>query len=208
MSQPQTIDDLFVEKPPVLVEFEMDEDEDKPILEVDDELDEIIAQEERRRKESRPVKPFDVRFPLTDTQWEKVEEYYINAVKSIALPEDPTSKDIMRLNAEIDMLYTEARFDQGFLAAKLDQVKRQLSDARKTVYEEIKNLARNDKERDALGTQWLEENPHPEYGVSIMVVYDAITRRKEFMDAVVSILKSKADKLIVDSAAMKLEASV
>lgn len=182
----------------------------KNLLEINelDALDQLILEEEERQELERPVKPYDVRLFLTDEEWRQIEDYYIQAVQRIVVPENPTSKEIMSLNAELDRLYTEARFDQGFLTAKVDQIKRELSDARKTVYEYIKDQAKNDKERDALGTKRLENLLYRDTGKNIFEVHDIYVARKEFLDAVVSILRAKADRLVLDIASMKVEASL
>lgn len=168
-------------------------------------LEEVIQEEEKRRSDARPVKPHDARQPLTPMQWGDMEDYYLQAVQSIKIPDEPETRDLLQISAELDRVYTEAKFDAAFISRRLKTAQRQLADARKTVYNQIKDAAKNDKERDALGTEWLEQNSLPGYTAPIMQYVDQFVERDEFMDAVVSTLKAKSDRLIILASALKLE---
>lgn len=200
-----TIDDLFDDEAPSATPVTGKELETPVEPDGGEALEEVIQEAEDERKAKRPVKPHDVRRVLTRAEWRDVEDYYQQAVQSIVIPDEPETRDLLQISAELDRVYTDAKFDAAFISRRLKTAQRQLGDARKTVYNQIKDAARNDKERDALGTEWLEQNSLPGYSVPIMEYVDEFVERDEFMDAVVSILKSKSDRLIILASALKLE---
>lgn len=172
------------------------------------ELDAIIKETEQERRSAQSAVHLNIQNGISQSNWAQVESYYIDEVRQISIPYEPESADILAIAAAIDRVYTEARFDQAYVSRELKICQRKLSDARKTVYLQVKDVAKNDKERDAYGSEYLESNPMPGDTESILDIVDNLTIRDEFMDAVISVLKAKADKLILAAAALKLEVSL
>lgn len=148
---------------------------------------------------------FDVRKPMKSIEWEEIEDAYADAVNSIYVPEDVDGQDLVGLNSQLSELFTKARFDYMYLKRQLEKIKRQLKRAEKQAYMSVKNLGKNDKEREGLINKYLEDNPMYGYPINLYDAYDIMEERAFFMEAVLDDIKDKSGRIISDNGALKLD---
>lgn len=144
---------------------------------------------------------------VSDEDWEEFELYYIDAVNSIEIPIDLTPRGILRVNAEVDQVYSRARFDAAEAKRRLDRYKGRLSNAQKQAKMGFK--ARKDltvEDRDALVTTYLETQPLKGDKEPLYVLVERWQDRHTFMQAVLDNLSKKADKMLTGNGALKLDA--
>ena len=145
----------------------------------------------------------------TATEWAQREEEYVKAINSIQIPFDPDEKDICALNAAIDQVYTIAKIEQAIWARTYDKMYQRRKKSEAEVYLIVKRgVAPGQKVTEAemkgLGIEYLNSNKVDNTTYTIYQMVDMATDRKTFMDGVVDILKSKSDKMITASGALKL----
>lgn len=148
---------------------------------------------------------FDVRKPMKKQDWEEIEDYYSEAVSDIQIPEDVDANDLIQLNYELSLLFTKARFDYMYIKRHYEKLKRQMKRAEKQAYMAIKDMGKNDKERDGLINKYLEDNPMFGYPITMYDAIDIYEERAFFMEAVLDDIKDKSGRLISDNGALKLD---
>lgn len=148
---------------------------------------------------------FDIRKPMKQSDWEVIEEYYFDAVADIQIPADIDASDLMRISSELSAVFTYARFDYMYVKRQYEKIKRQMKRAEKQAYMAIKNLGKNDKEREGLINKYLEDNNLFGYPVTMYDAVDIYEERAFFMEAVLDDLKDKSAKLITGNGALKLD---
>jgi hypothetical protein len=148
---------------------------------------------------------FDVRKPMKAADWEKIEDAYAEAVNDIVVPEDVDGQDLVALNSQLSEVFTKARFDYMYFKRQLEKIKRQLKRAEKQAYMAVKDLGKNDKEREGLINKYLEDNKVFNYPISIYDAYDIMEERAFFMEAVLDDIKDKSGRIISDNGALKLD---
>lgn len=144
-----------------------------------------------------------------NSEWQQREEEYIQCVNSITIPFEPDEKDICALNAAIDQVYTIAKIEQAIWSRLYDQMYQRRKNHEAEVYLIVKrNIAAGQKsteaELKALGVEYLNTNKVDNTNFTIYEMVDMALNRKTFMDGVVDILKTKSDKMITASGALKL----
>lgn len=149
---------------------------------------------------------YDVRKPMKKEDWELVEDYYVEEVNQIHLPEDIDPSDLIDLNQRLSKLYTKARFDYMYIKRQYEKIKRQLKRAEKQAYMAVKALGKNEKEREGLINKYLEDNKMFGYPVTMFDALDIYEERAFFMEAVLDDIKDKSGRLISDNGALKLDA--
>lgn len=160
----------------------------------------------RKKREEPEFKKKDIR-KIKDSEWSEFEDYYIEKVNEIEVPEDLEARDILIINSEIDEVYAEARFDYGFAKAQLQRWEQKLSNAKKSsklIFK--KGAGQTNEDRDALIITFLESNTLKGDPEPLFVLVDRWSERALFMEAVVDNLLKKSDKMVNGNGALKLDA--
>jgi hypothetical protein len=152
-----------------------------------------------------PAEEIDVRKPMRNKDWERIEDWYVAQVNAIEIPEDLDPAILLQLNAKIAKLYTKARFDYAYLKRQYEKIKRQIKRAEKQAYMAVKDIGKNDKEREGLVNKYLEDNKVFGYPITIYDALDKIEERTFFMEAVMDDINSKAGRLITANGGLKLD---
>ena len=149
----------------------------------------------------------DIRKIKTKREWKKLENMYIEALSEITVPPDLRANDILRINALIDEVYSQARFDYSFAKARVKKYERRLANAKKTLKLSFKKeKGQTADERDALIMQFLETMPLKGDDEPLMTLVERWEEREIFMDAVIDNLTKITDKMINGNGALKLDA--
>lgn len=149
----------------------------------------------------------DIRNLKDDKEWIELEEMYIDAIGQINVPPDLKPNDILRINALIDEVYAQARFDYAETKKMTKRYDRRLSNAKKTLRLTFKKQAgQTADERDALIIQFLESMPLKGDKEPLMALVERWEEREIFMDAVIDNLQKITDKMINGNGALKLDA--
>lgn len=139
--------------------------------------------------------------------WRKLEKVYIEAISQIQVPPDLKADDILRINALVDEVYSQARFDYAEARKMLKRYERKLSNTKKTMQLTFRKTAgQTAGERDALIYQYLETMPLKGDTEPLMTLIDRWEEREIFMDAVIDNLLKITDKMINGNGALKLDA--
>lgn len=165
------------------------------------------------------IKP-DLTKPITKKEWEQVEQYYVQELGQIHIPEDPKPHDILSINAKLEKLYHEARLDFLYVSRAFENIESSYRKLKRALYPLVKN-GKNSDERDHLLQDYLMQttldqiDPHitqalglPQLPTTIYVVYETHKERVEFMKAVLDLIADKTARLITDSGAMKIESKL
>lgn len=160
--------------------------------------------------------PMKQKYSVTD--WQKREQEYIDSVNSIAIPYEPDDTDITSINAMIDSVYTIAKVEQAIYSRLYDRNHQRRKNSEVEVYLISKRglpLDTNgnpqkttESELKALGVEFLKNNKVDSTSYNVYELESLAADRKVFMDSIVDILKSKSDKLITDSGALKLAVQI
>lgn len=159
-----------------------------------------------KKQSSTDPNKLDIR-RIKDDEWDDFEDYYIDKVNDIQVPVDLGPRDILRINAEVDDVYTEARFDYGFAKSELAYWEQRLSNAKKNsklVFKKEKGQTNED--RDAIITTFLETKPLQGDKEPVYILVNRWSKRALFMESVIDNLLKKADKMISGNGALKLDA--
>lgn len=151
---------------------------------------------------------FDIRKPMSASEWRKLEDYYISELQAIAIPEDASTVELREINARLSRLYSQARFDYAFVKRQYERVKRQLKRAEREAYLAVKDSGKNEKEREALVQKYLEENKLYGYPVNLYDALDICEERVLFLEAVMDELKDRHERMITLNALLKLEQGI
>jgi len=154
------------------------------------------------------VHEIDLRKPMASSDWQALEGWYIDVIKELDISDDVNPSDLLILNSRISKLYTQARFDFAYIKRFAEKLKRQLKRAERQAYLAVKDIGKNDTERQSLVTKFLEENKVFNYPVCIYDAIDIYEDRLEFIEAVIDDIKSKAERLITINGALKLDAEM
>ncbi len=156
---------------------------------------------------------------MTQDEWKAKEKSYQARVTAIVIPPDVTPQQIIAIQAEIDPLYAEARIDLAKTKRTYDRVKRDIKNYEKMVGLNLKQMVSdpaipkelkpsNEKERDAWCIDYIKRTHLPGYNIDIYIAMNIAEERHVFIEAVVDILKEKADRLITDVACLKMDAEL
>lgn len=148
----------------------------------------------------------DIRKIKTEKEWKEVEEFYQEAVSQIQIPTDFKANDILRINALVDEVYAQARFDYAVTKQHIKRYERRLANAKKTLKLTFKKQpGQTADERDALIIQYLETMPIKGDTEPLFVLIERWEWREVFMEAVIDNLTKITDKLINGNGALKLD---
>jgi hypothetical protein len=169
-----------------------------------------MPKDKKKKKQKRQIDEdigkIDIR-KVTDEEWDDFEEYYIEAVQNIEVPTDLNARDILRINAEVDEVYSGARFDYGFAKKMSERYQVRLSNAKKQsklVFS--KQSGQTNEDREALILQFLETSPLKGDKEPLITLVERWRERELFMEAVIDNLVKKTDKMINGNGALKLDA--
>lgn len=166
----------------------------------------------------------NVKQNYTASEWNNREIYYIDEMAKLVIPPNPTTKDVMRLSSEIDLLVDEALLEQIYIKRKHANYDTRMKNMEKEVFTTVKTnpslagagvqasqkLTENEvkslvikfvKSQDVRGTK--VSGPT----VSIYDLVNVYLNRLFFIDGVVKMLIEKKSAMVSDNAMMKLEAS-
>lgn len=145
----------------------------------------------------------------TKKEWSDREAEYVAVIQSLEIPYEPNDKDITMVNAAIDQVYSIAKVEQAIYARMYDKMYQKRKNSEAEVYLIVKrNVVAGQKttesEMKALGVEYLNTTKVDNGNYTIYELVDLALDRKTFMDSVVDILKSKSDKMITASGALKI----
>jgi hypothetical protein len=152
----------------------------------------------------------------TTQEWTQKEAYYVQAVSKIKLPADPNTKDVMRLESEIDQLLTEAMLDLAFIKRKYEALDMQMKLSEKETFSILKKnppsalagtkLTENDIK--GMVVSYLKGRPVQNAKLDIYTMLTATEQRFIFIDTVVKMLTERKSSLIIDTGMLKIESNL
>jgi hypothetical protein len=113
----------------------------------------------------------------------------------------------LRINSQIDEVYSVARFDYAYCKKMSERYSTRLSNAKKQsklVFTKQTGMIKED--RDALIIQYLEVKPLKGDKEPIILLVERWREREIFMEAVIDNLLKKSDKMVNGNGALKLDA--
>jgi hypothetical protein len=159
------------------------------------------------KDEANQMEKPDIRKANDGKEWRLIEKYYQKKVKAIRVPHDLSPRGILRINAKIDRVYSEARFDAAFARERYEFFKEKYMLAKKQAnlhFKQVKGITAED--REALVLTHLETTPLPGFNEPILTLVERWRKRKIFMDAVIDTLLQKSGMMINGNGALKLDA--
>jgi hypothetical protein len=168
----------------------------------------------------------NVKAQYTDKQWEAREQYYMQELSYINLPEAPTSKDIMKIAALSDSLLTEALMDYAYIKRKFEIINNKVKNSKESLFSKIKHgqigTAPTAKLTEAeikgmvigyMETNILEETKKEDKdgnitGLTILQLHEKALERNEYITSVVKSLTEKKASLITDAGVLKIESNI
>lgn len=172
--------------------------------------------------DQKATKP-DLSRPVTKDQWEVLEQYYIQLLDVVHIPEDPKPQDILSLNAKLEDAYHQARLDFYYTSRAFEKIEsgyRKIKRALQPIAGKNSDgtKAKNAEERehnlqhylmqttlDQLDQGILTALGIPPAKSTIYALYDLYKERVDFMKTVLDLINDKTSRLITDSGAMKIE---
>ena len=148
-----------------------------------------------------------------NSEWAQREEEYVKCIQSLEIPFEPDDKDICALNAAIDQVYSIAKIEQAIYTRLYDKMYQRRKNSETEVYLIVKRGIQagqkvTEAEMKGLGVEYLTTNTVDNSSYNIYQMVDMALGRKTFMDSVVDILKTKSDKMITASGALKLAVQI
>lgn len=156
---------------------------------------------------------------MTRQEWENKVKFYEDSISAIIIPPDTDPMNIIRLDSELDRVYSQARLD--YAKAKIARERIQLraknhekdAMAALLVLEKDPNIDKaqkpsNDKQREAWINTWLNTNPLPGTQITVMQAQEIYADRFETMQAIVDILREKRERLVTSLGCLKLDAEL
>lgn len=150
----------------------------------------------------------------TTQEWVEREEYYIDTLSNLTIPEMPTSKEILSLTSKLDKLYTEASFEMALLKRKESRISLDLKNSEAEMFNVLKQqqLTAGVKVTEAdikgLVKTYLAQNALPGYSNDIYTMLKAVMERLVFAEQVVRIIAEKKAGIISATAMLKIENSL
>lgn len=150
----------------------------------------------------------------TLSEWKLREDYYIDTLTNLCIPECPTVKEILNLTSKLDKLYTEASFEFAMLKRKESRLNIDLKNAEAKIFNIVKQerlattgVKVTDKEAPGLVKDFLEKNFIQGYSNDIYSLTKAVMDRVVFAEQVVKIIAEKKAGIISATAMLKIENS-
>lgn len=157
-----------------------------------------------------------VKETYTVQAWKDREQYYIEQVSKIVLPATPQTRDVMKLEAEIDSLLSEAMLDAAYIRRKFQYLETKMKLYEKEMFSMIKQsppkglVTTKLTENDIKGfvVKYIKTHPLDNSKVNIYMMVKSVEERLIFIDAVVKMLYEKKGALIIDNGMLKIETSI
>lgn len=153
----------------------------------------------------------------TLAEWKDREDYYIDTLSDLTIPEAPTVKEVLNLTSRLDKLFTEASFEYAMLKRKESRLNIDIKNAEAKIFNIVKKkkiIEANDPkfkitERETLGlvTEFLEDNLIQGYNNDVYSLLKAVMDRVTFSQQVVKIIAEKKAGIISATAMLKIENS-
>lgn len=149
----------------------------------------------------------------TLAEWKDREDYYVNILDSLNIPESPTVKDVLNLTSNLDKLYTEASFELAILKRKESRISIDLKNAEAKAFNIVKQQQLTagtkitEKEATGLVKTFLENNNIEGYNKDIYSLFKAVMDRLIFAESVVRVIAEKKASIISATAMLKIENS-
>lgn len=149
----------------------------------------------------------------TTKEWTDREEYYINELTSLVIPELPTAKEVLSLTSKLDKFYTEASFEFAIIKRKESRLALELKNAEAEMFNIIKQqqLTAGAKVTEAdvkgLVKTYIANNPLHSYKSDMYTLIKAVMDRLVFIEAVIKTISEKKASIISATAMLKIENS-
>lgn len=146
-------------------------------------------------------------------EWKDREQFYIEELSNLTIPEEPTTKEILNLTSKLDKLYTVAAFELANLRRKDARLnldlknaeaelfnilkKQELSAGNKVTENEVKGIVKN----------YLMNNYIQGYNNDIYTLIKAVMDRLIFAEQVVKTITEKKASIIAATSMLKIENS-
>lgn len=141
-------------------------------------------------------------------RWQEVVDQCVKELTFLDLPLDPLPSQIMELNSRLDALQARLRLQHVQLKAELGKLQTVLKVYSKVYYLDVKDEARTEKEREALVYKRLLGPEHYYNGLSLFDAISTLEEQVAYLDTVISIVSSRAQRVITTLGALKLEHSL
>ena len=149
----------------------------------------------------------------TTAEWKLREQYYIDELTKLNIPEEPTTKEILNLTSKLDKLYTIAAFELANLKRKEARFSLDLKNAEAELFNILKKqeLTAGNKvtENDVKGIvkNYLMNNNIQGYNNDIYSLIKAVMDRLIFAEQVVKTITEKKASIIAATSMLKIENS-
>lgn len=146
-------------------------------------------------------------------EWNEREDYYINTVTSIVIPQMSTTKELQCISAQIDEVLTQAYFDKATVYKKLENSKGKLqrmeSQAWLTVdtitLEKEKGKKLLKEEKEGLVSAFMQKQMYEDTNITLYSYHEEMKHRANFIDSVISSLRSKSGVVLNHIGLLKIE---
>lgn len=162
----------------------------------------------------------DLSKPITQSDWNQLEQYYIGLINPVHIPEDPKPFDITSINSKLEKVYHEARLDYYYTSRSFEKIESSYRKLKRALWPITKG-GKNAEEREHLLQNHLmvttldqidagirQALGLPNTPVSIYALYDVYRERMDFMKTILDMVADKTSRLITDSGAMKIESQM
>lgn len=160
----------------------------------------------------------NVKKSYSQKQWEAREEHYVEELQKLELPDDPTTRDVLKINSRLDNLSTEAAIEFAYVSNQFEYYKKMIKIQEEGSYLTLKEQELEDRrnggdskakltadEIKSLVTNYLNNTPYNGTSKSIYDIYLCYMQRFGFIDRVVRTLNEKRQSLVTINAMLKLE---
>ena len=155
-----------------------------------------------------------VKTEYTSKEWKEREEFYIDSLSKLSIPEEPTPKEALNLISKIDKLYTIAAFELATLRRKDSRLQMDLKNAEADLFNILKKqeITSGNKvtENEVKGIvkNYLMNNTFQGYTKDIYTVIKAVMDRLVFAEQVVKTLTEKKSSIELATRMLKIENSL
>lgn len=154
-----------------------------------------------------------IKTDYTSKEWKEREEFYVDELIKLSIPEEPTTKNILNLTSKLDKLYTEAAFELAQLRRKEARLNLDLKNAEAELFNILKKqeLTAGNKvtENEVKGIVkgYLMSNYIQGYNNDIYTLIKAVMDRLIFAEQVVKTITEKKASIIAATSMLKIENS-
>lgn len=157
----------------------------------------------------------NVKQQYSTPEWTQREAYYVNELSRLAIPSDPTTKEVMQLNSQLDSVISEANLDFGYIDRNYQYFMSLMKNAEKECFSIVKaaqlasaNNKATENDIKGLTVTYIKNNPLAGLPTNIYDIIYAAEKRHRFMEAVLSTLKSKRDSVVTINTMLKIENNI